>query len=353
MSSTTKKLVNANILLEDNGYRLEIHNLCIQNGKIVSFDDIVGEKVIDCKGKVIIPSLFNVHCHLGESIFKNIEGNDWTLEKYLKYTTEYNDGLDSENRNVQWLESAEYTIQKCTKNAIANICSARSAEMSRKYGIRNMAGYPIMQGQKLKEYYDEGLGGFKKYLLDNKSESCSVGVFLHSIYMNNTEGLALAKECMKSGADFITVHISEDENTRNKELKTYGRDSVYVLKDYELLSSKSLLVHCGKISDDEKGLIKEANAAIAICPISNSFLNSGMIDIYSLCDVGINWYIASDGLATGRTFSLFEQAEYIKKVYPKLDYAELFKRMTIYPAEHFQVGGYRGIIAENVAADLQ
>jgi 5-methylthioadenosine/S-adenosylhomocysteine deaminase len=352
MSYIKKTFINCNVLFYDDGYHIKKYNMSIMNGNIKFLGNTISDKVIDCTGKVIIPSLFNTHCHLGESIFKDITGNDWTLEKYLKYTTDYNDKLSVREREKQWLQSATYTVEQCINNAIANICSARSAAISEKNCIRNLAGYPIMKGNKLKTFFEDGLTGFKQYYLENKSETCSVGVCLHSIYLNDKDGLLFARECIKAGADFITVHLSEDEYSRNMEVKTFGKRSAYVLKDYGLLMSKSLLIHCGEISNDEIELIKETDAAIAVCPISNDFLNSKMINVRKLSDLGVNWYIATDGAGTGRTFSMFKQAQRIKKEYPQLSFEELFKRMTLYPAERFKVGGYKGVIAENVSADF-
>ena len=52
-----------------------------------------------------------------------------------------------------------------------------------------MAGYPIMNSAKLKKFRLAGIDGFQNYLLANQSETCSVGIFLHSLYKNDVSSL--------------------------------------------------------------------------------------------------------------------------------------------------------------------
>lgn len=349
-----KILKNINVLSSNEKKSFfEKKDIFVHNGKVSSFKNIGKEyEVVDMNGKVIIPTLFNIHSHLGESIFKDISGTEWTLEKYLSYTEKYNNLLDKITRQNKWTESAMFTINNMKKNGTFGFCSARSSEIANKYGIDTMSGYPIMNSLKLLDYKMAGLDGFKKYFSSNNNEKSSVGVFLHSVYDNDEDSFELAYMCMNAGAEFITIHISEDYSSMCKEIEKYNKTAVELLEDYGLLSEKTILVHCGYTSEKEFKLIKKRKAVIAICPISNKFLNTKMPNIEMLEALGIPWCIATDGLATGRTFSLFEQIQVAKKMFSNISYQKFFNSITVVPAQYYKRKQYTGKIEEGVEANF-
>lgn len=339
-------LVNGNILIKKDGeYFIEQHNLLIHNHRIVEFDTTRAVvHTIDMRGKLIICSFFNIHCHLGESLFGNIDGDDWTLGKYLNYTQKYNDSRLKSEQQTEWNKSAKYTIEENISNGISGICAARSAEISEQYGINNMAGYPLMKSEKLKLYTEAGLNGFLLYKNKFKSEACNVGVFFHSLYANDREILEVANQCIRQGAEFISIHVSEDEETRQMEDLMYGKEAVYVLDDMGLINEKTILVHCGYTSNDALKVVSERGATIAICPISNIFLNTKMPNMYDLEKMNIKWCLGTDGLGTGRSFSLIEQAKMLKKYYGSISDIKILQSITEIPAGVYNRKHYSGII---------
>ncbi|MCI9032103.1 MAG: amidohydrolase family protein [Clostridia bacterium] len=345
-------LKNANIVVpKREGYDLIKQNVSIEEGHITRQTDMsVYDEEIDCSDKTIYPALFNIHCHLGESVFKDISGNDWDILKYLAYTETHNKKLTEQERKIEWSESAIFTIDELAKTDTVGLCASRSAEICRKFSFCNMSGFPIMNSEKVIEFKKSGLEGFLDYKSEFQSDDCCVGVFLHSLYFNDRESLRLASQAMRCGGEFITVHVSEDSQTYELEKNRFDKKPVFLLDEYGLLSEKTILVHCGYASDDELRLIKKRNAAIAVCPISNHFLNTKIIDVDLLNKSGIDWMIATDGLATGRTFDLMAQAKYLKRFFPDLSYEELFFRMTKLPARFFNRSSYTGAIEENTVA---
>ncbi|TCT16004.1 cytosine/adenosine deaminase-related metal-dependent hydrolase [Natranaerovirga pectinivora] len=341
-------LVNGNILIKKNGqYFIEQHNLLIHNHRIVEFDTSrTVTHTIDMRGKLIICSFFNIHCHLGESIFGNIDGDDWTLEKYLDYTKDYNDSRSKSEQQAEWNKSAKYTIEANIKNGISGFCAARSGEISEQYGINNMAGYPLMKSEKLKTFTEAGLNGFLLYNKKFKSETCNVGVFFHSLYANDRETLEVATQCISKGAEFISIHISEDAKTRQREDMMYGKEAVYVLDELGLVNEKTILVHCGYTSNNALKVVSERRATIAICPISNIFLNTKMPNVYDLEQMNIKWCLGTDGLGTGRSFSLIEQAKMLKKYYGSIADIKILQSITEIPASIYNRKHYSGIIEE-------
>jgi cytosine/adenosine deaminase-related metal-dependent hydrolase len=347
-----KILKNAQLLqFVENNYIINNADICIDNNMVVDVGNLDIESdmvVIDLTGKLILPSLFNIHCHLGENMFANISGNEWTIESYLKYTENYHQQYSRNEVEEMWKKSAKDTIFENFKNGVFGFCAARSAEPSRQYNMDTMSGYPVMHSKKLQHFLESGIIGFENYYNTWNTNECSVGVFLHSLYANNEDALFLAKKMMEFG-EFISVHIAEDEITKEKEIGAFGKSPVQVLKDYNLLDKKTILVHGGCLSKEELEEISTSGATIVICPIANSFLNTTPPDIYQLKKLGIPWCIATDGLGTGRTFSLFQQAVFLKHMFPKLTYQELLQSMTITPGKLYARSHYTGKIEKGTA----
>ena len=205
-----------------------------------------------------------------------------------------------------------------------------------------------MNSQKLIDYKNAGIDGFQRYLNQNKLKTNKIGLFLHSVYANDAASFKLAKECIDMGAEFITVHIAEDEETARSERHTHGASAVEILDKYGLLSEKTILVHCGFCSDEDLSVVKKRGATISICPVSNIFLNTKMVDLKLLEMLGIPWCIGSDGLGTGRTFSLPEQVRTAQKAFPDVSWEKYWNSITTVPGMIFKNDLYTGNIEVGV-----
>lgn len=317
-------LTNISFLsFNNNRYDILKTDIAVQKGTVISDKKLEGYRSIDLSDWVIMPPFFNLHAHLGESVFRDITGSNWTLEKYLRYTDNHNGQLDESSLAKEWKFSAEYTISEQQKHGIFGFCAARSAEISLKYNAINMSGYPIMNSAKLKKYAKRGLDGFKEYYSRFQNPNCSIGIFLHSIYRNDLSSFKLAYDCLNAGAKFLTCHISEDAWSRKKEISSFNILPIFALNNYGLLNENTILVHCGCLEERELELIARQRAHVVICPISNKFLNTSIISPVVLNKYDISWSVATDGIATGRTFSLLKQCNVLKKCYPQVSCNDL------------------------------
>ena len=183
-----------------------------------------------------------------------------------------------------------------------------------------------MKSNKLKEFIPS-LERFCLYKKAHESSVCHVGILLHSLYMTDEAMLNFAHKAMLAGASFFTVHISED-----------------ILDEFNLLSNKTVLAHCGYTSQEELRLLAKNYANVAVCPVSNEYLGSHMPDLYQLEKLSIKWCIATDGPATGRTLSLTKQTACAKEKFPQIEDGIYFLSITQRPAEIFNCQYYTGRI---------
>ena len=344
------------LLADGNDYSLKKCSIVSENGYIVGvFDNVPDDnysRVINLSKEIIIPPFFNMHCHLGENMFQRLNGNNWSINKYLEYTSKYNESLSLEEQETVWHESAVATLKNLEVNGIIGICAGRSAEVAEIFDFNNMSGYPIMNGRKLEKFKDAGVKGFREYLQRYRSRKCSVGVLLHSLYENDRESIKLARACLEVGAEFFSVHVAEDENTALQEKNFFGESAVTILDKFGLLTDRTILVHCGFVSLRDWEKIAKSGASVAVCPISNKFLNTRMPNLHLLDTYGIPWFLTTDGLGTGKTFSLFEQAKCLKENFPDISYSKIFRSFTALPAALFNRDHYSGNISVGTKAEF-
>lgn len=94
----------------------------------------------------------------------------------------------------------------------------------------------------------------------------------------------------------IQTHISENPD----EIKLVGRlfpdyDSyTHVYASHSLLTPRTVLGHAIYLSQDEKKMLKRYGAGVSHCPVSNSYLSSGLCPVRSLLDLGINVGLGTD-----------------------------------------------------------
>lgn len=125
-----------------------------------------------------------------------------------------------------------------------------------------------------------------------------------------TDGcLAALGALHKSSGAFVQTHVSENhaEVELVKELFPAASSYVGVYKDSGLLSAKTVLAHAVHLSREELKLVKDAEAGIAHCPVSNSSLTSGCARVRDMLDRGVKVGLGTD-MSGGYSASILEVA---------------------------------------------
>lgn len=352
-------LSHARLLLDrDDHVTLDAQDVLIERHQVIAMGDGIGspyeaDEIIDLRGQTILPTFFNLHIHLGEASFRGIGGTDWTLSRYLSYTEQKVNALSPEARECQWNESAHITCREVLENGTIGLCAGRAAEPCNVAGLFCMSGYPLMNTPKLQRFLVDGVQKFQDDLRRWKSDRCSVGVLLHSLYMTDEQTLSLAIELSGCGAEFFSMHLSEDVDTRKKEEARCGGSPVRFLEEHGLLGSNTILAHCGYCSTAELFILAATGTTVVVCPKSSAFLNERMADIMELSRLGVRWCTGTDGPATGRSLSLMQQVSAIKERWPDVNDADLLRSITAWPAQVFAHPSYTGRIEVGTCASFQ
>ena len=261
------------------------------------------DKVIDAKGKIVMPGLINCHTHLGMSIFRATNDN-YTLDKWLKeYIWPIEDRLTDDDIYYTTMLSIIEMIKTgttCFNDMYFNWKGSFRAFLE--IGIRGIYGRCLIGSEK---DFDSRVNDFKELCSYNKNKLIKLSIAPHSLYTLGSSELSECSELANLYKLPIHIHLSEDINEVNTVKNRYNMLPVNVLDKYKLLDHKILLAHGTYISEEEIKLLKDKDVSVCTNPISNLNLGCGIADISMYKKNGINVCLGTDGVGSGNNMNLF------------------------------------------------
>jgi 5-methylthioadenosine/S-adenosylhomocysteine deaminase len=203
-----------------------------------------------------------------------------------------------------------------------------------------------MNSEKLKKYIYRGIDGYKEHCNSCINKSIIPGIFLHSFYMTTKESVLLAQECYNHYRRFLCTHLAEDEESEAKVVSIWGKRSIDILLEYNLLDSGTILIHGNTLTDSELDTISEHKSSLVLCPASATNLKTKLIDIHRLQEHNVNYCIATDGLASGESANLLYQTSLIDDI----DSIDLLKAITVNPSKAMKLD--REILADGSRCNM-
>lgn len=337
------------ILIEDN-YISKI-------GKDIEVDEKA--KVIDTKGKIVMPGFINTHTHISMSIFRDtLDGyglQDWLNKKIwpmeAKLTEEdiYYASLLSciemiktgtTTFNDQYF-MAESTIKAVLETGI-NMHTTRT--------IMDLSGDGDI---KLKELEDL----INRY--NNKYENINLNVGIHGLYTTSRECVEKAVKLAKKYNLYIHMHFAENSKEIEDIKNMHKTDCPTGLLEEYFKGINLVLAHCVKIDENDIKKLDKEFINVAHCPVSNLRLGCGVAKVNSFLKNGINVSLGTDGQGSGSNLDMFETMKCaallqkgINEDATLLTAYEVIKMATINGAKALGIDNKTGSIEEGKNADL-
>ena len=243
---------------------MEIKDILIENEKIKNIQKDIQEtadKIIDARGKVVMPGLINGHNHAAMSIFRG-----------------YSDDLELKD----WLQNAIWPIEdKLTKEDIYFASKLSCIEMIKsgtttfndmyffteetaraveETGIRAYLGRTIiMDGTEAEKRLEEAEKIYKEW--NEKAEGrIYINLPPHAPYTCNPETLAKCVDMAKKYNMPIHVHLSETEKENKDIQKEYHKTPTEYLEDCGVFEVPCILAHGVHLNAKDIEIIKKARA---------------------------------------------------------------------------------------------
>lgn len=337
-------------------------DILIENNIIKKIENNINEevdKIIEAKGKVVMPGFINTHAHIPMSIFKeNLDGyslQEWLTQKIWPAEEKL---TDDEIYNASIMSFKEMVYTGTTTVVDMYFMQENIIKAAKKAGVRLELTRTLMDsdgtGEKRIEELEEMI---KKHL--NEDDKITINIGPHSLYTCSEEYVKKSiKMAQKYGLNF-QMHFCENSQEVKDIKRNYNIENpVDVLEKY-LGDTNAILAHCVKLSDTDIEKMKKLNINIAHCPISNLKLGCGIARIHDLQQAGINISLGTDGQGSGSSMDMFEVMKFTALLQkgineqPKQMLAyEIIKMATINGAKALRKENEIGSIKVGKKADL-
>ena len=340
----------------------------VKDGKIACIgtqDAPAASRVIDGKGKVLIPGLYNCHTHIPMSLLRGY-GNDRSLEDWL-----FNFIFPAEKK-MRGIDNAIYTGSMLS---IAEMLASGTIAFSEMYfGLDAIAKAVEESGVKANisnaviSFEQEGYDYFKtnefmetKHLLE-KYHNLTHGrikaeASLHCAYTTHPTAWRQVAEFAKENQIGMHVHLSETITEHNKSLEQFDLTPAQAFAQYGAFDVPAVAAHACWLSEDDMDILAHHGVTVAHNPVSNLKLASGISSVFVMQKKGINVALGTDGMASNNSHDLFEEIK-LASILQKCSFEDPTAVPAFQALEMATVNGAKaqgrqgGMIVEGYDADL-
>ena len=284
-----------------------------------------GIHVEDFPDSILLPAFVNAHTHLVYSSFRGIADD----ADFFSWLTGNIIPLDLDRKEAECLESARYGIRMCFENGITAIGENHYLPWGRQAmlesGMKGVYFYELfgVRTLNLAKSIENHRGQIEK-LVQDSTDRLRCGVAPHAPYSVPMSVARMARDVAEKHSLPISIHVAETHAEIDLFLRGEGpyaavrrlvklpvpdgrRTPLTYLDECRLLGPRTLLIHGVHLSDSDLNIISERGCTLVTCPTSNAKLESGIARAGAWHRKGIPICIATDSLASGDSFNLFEE----------------------------------------------
>lgn len=245
--------------------------------------------------KFLFPGFIDTHIHASQ--YGNIGiGSDLALLEWLKsHTFPLESRFSMENK-----EFSEKMYNKVISATIKNGTTCASyftttdtatsemfADLMAKHGQRGFVGKVCMDSNpsypKYEETEEESLAGMEQLAKYCKKFDNTIGAIVTPRFALACLGSLMEKlgKLAKDGELPVQTHISENCSEIQQTAEKFPESKNYadVYDKFGLLLNNTILAHAVHLLEPERQLVKQRQCTISHCPVSNTFITSGVAPI--------------------------------------------------------------------------
>ena len=276
-------------------------------------------RVVDVRGKLVMPGLVNAHTHCAMTLFRGM-ADDLALHTWLHDHIFPAEARCISPEMVYWstkLAAAELILSGTTCVADAYFFSAMSGQALSDCGLRAVIGHGIVDFS-VPSVPDpaKNVDTVATFIAEwqGKDPLITPAVFAHSPY--TCSPATLTKSCRlaeKTGVRFF-VHLAESRSEMDMVIDPQGTSPVRHLAALGLLGKNTVCVHGVWLDDDDLELVARSGSQVVTCPQSNMKLASGIARVPDMLRHGITVGLGTDGCASNNSLDMFREMDMLAKI---------------------------------------
>jgi 5-methylthioadenosine/S-adenosylhomocysteine deaminase len=307
-------LVRGGLLVTMNPGRqvIEKGSVAIEGNRIVAVGEVRerAERVIDARGKAVLPGLINCHTHLPMVLLRGF-ADDMPLDKWLS--------------DRIWPMEKKMGPRDCYAGALlgaleliksGTTCFADNyfhmdqvVRAVAKAGLRGVLSYGMIDRddeQKMREEIRIGQSFVRSF--HGKAGGRILTMFgPHAPYTCSTECLLKVKELAAKFGVGIHIHVSESSAEVKQTIRKYGKRPVEYLDSIGFLGPEVLAAHCVWVTKREVRIIQRRGVKPVHNPTSNLKMGSGIAPVVEMLQAGVPVALGTDGAASNNSLDLFKE----------------------------------------------
>lgn len=292
--------------------------VAVEGTKIVSVGTVRPQgnfdRVVEGKGKVLMPGLVNCHTHVPMTLMRG-----------------YGGGHDLQH----WLNDFIFPAEaKLDDRSVAAGAALGLAEMIAS-GTTCIADMYMHTGTIAQEILKAGISanlscggvyfGAPEDFSPDKCNDCRnqqelteqwhnagdgqilVDASIHAEYTSNPPLWQWMADYAAQHSLGMQVHISETQLEHNTCLEKYGKTPIALLDQYGVWERGGTAAHCVWVTDEDMALMAQKHITAVHNPVSNLKLGSGVARVPQLLKAGVNVTLGTDGVSSNNNTDLFEE----------------------------------------------
>lgn len=292
-------------------------------------------KVLDARGKLILPGLINTHTHLFQTLLRGL-GDDHSLMDWFRRAIAKSAPLLSEEDCyvaallgcVEAIKSGTTCINDFMYPHPAPKLGDSVVRAYQEAGIRGIVDRGIIDTGE-----DEGIPPALIQETDDAIRDCERLIQNYSgasdgririwpapftIWGTTEEGFLKAKNLAEKYDTMLAVHVAESTAEVEHSRKLYGCDEIEFQERIGFLGDNVLAVHSVWLSEKDLRIFKVRDVKVSHCPVSNMYLADGIAPVPRMLLSGITVSLGSDGPASNNNqdmISVLKFAALLHKVH--------------------------------------
>ena len=277
------------------------------------------DREIDCRGKLLMPAFYNIHCHAAMTLFRGI-GEDLPLQRWLNekiYPAE--DRLTPESVRVGTeLAIAEMIRGGCVSFSDMYFFSDETAKAVLDSGMKaNISRCLVSFDENATIRGDERFAEAARLVEEfhNSDDGrVKIDMAVHAEYTNKEKYCREVADYTHQHGLNMQVHVSETRLEHEECMaRNGGRTPVEFLLDAGILKPQgggtATAAHCVWLTERDMELLAENEVTVAHNPVSNLKLASGVANVPRLLEKGVRVGLGTDGAASNNKLSVLRELQ--------------------------------------------
>ena len=349
--------------------------LIVQGGRVQAAGDyhqlvsdlVPHAKVIDCRGKLIVPGFIDTHIHYPQTDIIASPSSGllpWLDDHTFPGERAFADPAHAAKVATFFLDE----LLRCGTTTAMVYCTVHPVSVdaffteSASRNLRMAAGKVMMDRNCpvfLQDSAEAGAQDCERLIRRWHGRGRQMYAITPRFAPTSTPAqLQLAGELARAYPDtYVQTHVAEntDEVAWMKALYPDSRSYLDVYDRHGLMRERAMYGHCIWLDDVDRRRMAETESAAALCPTSNLFLGSGLFDFDAADAAGVQLSLATD-VGGGTSFSMLQTMNEIYKVGrlggTHLPASRMFYMATLGNARSMRLEGTIGNFASGTEADF-